>query len=80
MPQKAEVLKKGRSKNTDDVNIISIDLTSWNFFLKTKKKTKKVKKDIIVIDNWNCGILLEKGFKYELIMCEKGIVKSRKVP
>ena len=44
------------------------------------KQAQKIKKDMIVTDNWNWAISLEKGFRYELIIWEKGIVKSRKLP
>ena len=50
-PQKAEVLKKGKSKNTDEVNKILIKLTFVKIFFKIRAKMKKIINDMMVVDN-----------------------------
>ena len=66
MPQKAEVLKKGKIKNTDDVNKISTKLIWLKFFFKVKLKIKNMKKHIIVFDSWKFTILSENGLRNAL--------------
>ena len=50
-PQKADVLKKGKSKSDEDINKISTKFMCLKIFLKTKAKIKKIANYIMVIDN-----------------------------
>ncbi len=74
MPQKADVLKKGKIKNTEAINKLSTKLMCENFLLRTIANIKTIMNDIIVLDNWKFVTWLENGLRYACIIYMKGIV------
>ena len=74
MPQKADVLKKGKIKNTEAINKLSTKLMCKNFLLRTIANIKTIMNDIIVLDNWKFVTWLENGLRYACTIYMKGIV------